>query len=77
MLVQDLCTQCVFVVLQSNDVCLFVIWCEQSAHVYVGPGLVSMSPASTNSVCVVFPGLSPASASFGADKCHPPAGERG
>ena len=81
MLVQDLCTQCEFVVLQSIDVCLFVIVCVQSAHVYVGPGFVSMSPASKSSVSVgvyvLFPGLNLASASFGFGDCHPPAGKRG
>ena len=59
-----------------------------SVQVYVGPGFVSMSPASKRSVCVVFgdsmcdlfevfPGLALASAREGLGICHPPAGERG
>ena len=37
---------------------MFVIWCLHSTNVYVEPGLVLMSPASCNSVCAMFPGLS-------------------
>ena len=40
---------------------------------YVGPGLVSMSPDCISRS----PGLSPASACFSWTGCHPPSGERG
>ena len=40
---------------------------------YVGPGLVSMSPDRSSRS----PGLSPALACLSGNSCHPPSGERG
>ena len=40
---------------------------------YVGPGLVSMSPDCSSKS----PGLSPALACLSGNSCHPPSGERG